>query len=213
MTVLEQLHKLHPDIVEAFLLTGKSSAMTPEVQAFVRQIQWAAEIYGSERNISRAASKLRMRILAEQKTVVDIRTCKSRIYNAIAYFSIDNNVATKIWESDFADKYEDLASLSILAGDIKTAKRCYDSAHECRVRASEAANRESAWAPVFIISPDISLTQLGFETKNLKAIARKSNDGFYTRFIEDLTIDKADKIRLLNDANIEDAAFEELETE
>ncbi|ATS06046.1 hypothetical protein [Porphyromonas gingivalis] len=213
MSIIEQLEKLHPDIVESFLLTGQSAAMTPEVQIFVRQIQWAAEIYDSERNISRAAKKLRLRILSEQNIVVDVRTCKSRVYTAISYFSIDNNVATKIWESDFADKYEDLASLSIIAGDIKTAKRCYDSAHECRVRASEAANRESAWAPVFIISPDISLTQLGFETKNLKAIARKSNEGFYARFLEDLPIDKADKVRLLNDANIEDATFEELETE
>ena len=61
MTIIEQLEKLHPDIVESFLLTGKSAAMTPEVQIFVRQIQWAAEIYDYERNISRAAKKLRLR--------------------------------------------------------------------------------------------------------------------------------------------------------
>ncbi|ATR92743.1 hypothetical protein [Porphyromonas gingivalis] len=213
MTIIEQLEKLHPDIVESFLLTGKSAAMTPEVQIFVRQIQWAAEIYDYERNISRAAKKLRLRILSEQNIVVDVRTCKSRVYTAISYFSIDNNVATKIWESDFADKYEDLASIAIASGDVKTGMRCYDSARECRVRASEAANRESAWAPVFIISPDVSLTQLGFEKKNLKEIARKSNDGFYARFLEDLPIDKTDKIRLLNDANIEDATFEEIDTE
>lgn len=210
MTVIEQLERLHPDIVEAFFLTGKSSAMSDEVQAFVRQIQWAAEIYDTERNITRAARKLRTRIQAVQNTTLDLRTCKARIYTAISYFSIDNNVASKIWETDFADKYEDLAALAIASDDIKTAKRCFDSAHQCRVRASEAANRESAWAPVFIISPDVSLTQLGFEKKSLKAIAKKSNNGFYRKLLDDLPIDTKEKIRLFSDANIQDVEAEEI---
>ncbi|DBA55447.1 hypothetical protein [Porphyromonas gingivalis] len=213
MTFIDQLEKLHPDIVESFLITGVSSAMSEEMKIFVRQLQWAAEIYSTERNITRAAKSLRTRILASQKITVDIRTCKARIYAAMSYFAIDNNVATKVWETDFADKYEDLASLAIASDDIKTAYKCYNSAHECRVRASEAANREQAWAPVFIISPDISLIDLGFEKKSLKAIAKKSNDGFYRRLIDGLPIDQKEKVRLFNDANIQDIEAEEIYTE
>lgn len=182
--------------------------MSAEVQQFAKQLQWAAEIYEYERNITRAASKLRTRIESQQQTTLDIRTCKSRIYAAIGYFSIDNNVATKVWEEDFANKYEDLATLALASDDIKTAKRCYDSAHECRVRASEASSKEAAWAPIFIISPSIELTQLGFEKRSLKEIAKKANDGYYRRLIEDLPIDEKEKQRLFLDAQIEDVEAE-----
>lgn len=60
---------------------------------------------------------------------------------AINYFSIDNNVSVKVWENDFADKYEDLALLAIDAGEYKTAKACKDAALECRRRACEAAEK------------------------------------------------------------------------
>lgn len=58
MTYLETIEKLHPDIVHHFLITGESKGIPPEVQEFLKQIQWAAEIYEYERNITRAARKL-----------------------------------------------------------------------------------------------------------------------------------------------------------
>ncbi len=79
----------------------------------MKQLQFAAEIYEYERNITRAAKQLRVRILASQKIDVPVRTCKARIYAALDYFNIDNNVAIKVWENDFADKYQDLAKLAM----------------------------------------------------------------------------------------------------
>lgn len=209
MNYLETLDKLHPDIVHHFLQTGESKGIPDEVQLFIKQIQYAAEIYECERNISRAAKKLRIRILAEQKIDVPVRTCKSRIYAALNYFNIDNNVAVKVWENDFADKYQDLAKLAISNDDLRTAKACYDAARDCRIAASEAAARESDWAPVFIITPDISVLDMGFENKSLKEIAKKHNEGFYVKLISALPIDKVEKKRLFSDADIEDAQFEE----
>jgi hypothetical protein len=74
--------------------------------------------------------------------------------------------------------------------------------------ASEAAARESDWAPVFIITPDISVLDMGFENKSLKQIAKKHNDGYYIKLIDSLPIDKAEKRRLFSDADIEDAKLE-----
>lgn len=211
MNYLETLDKLHPDIVHHFLQTGESKGIPEEVQLFLKQIQYAAEIYEYERNISRAAKKLRIRILTEQKIDVPVRTCKSRIYSALNYFNIDNNVAVKVWENDFADKYQDLAKLAISNDDLRTAKACYDAARDCRIAASEAAARESDWAPVFIISPEITAEQMGFAKESLKAIAKKNNEGYYINLIDSLPVDRKEKKRLLADADIEDAEMIEEE--
>lgn len=213
MNYLETLDKLHPDIVHHFLQTGESKGIPEEVQLFLKQIQYAAEIYEYERNISRAAKKLRIRILTEQKIDVPVRTCKSRIYAALNYFNIDNNVAVKVWENDFADKYQDLAKLAISNDDLRTAKACYDAARDCRIAASEAAARESDWAPVFIISPEITAEQMGFAKESLKEIAKKNNEGFYLNLIDSLPVDKKEKKRLLADADIEDAELIEEESD
>ena len=127
-TYLETIEKLHPDIVHHFLTTGESKGIPPEVQEFLKQIQWAAEIYEYERNITRAARKLQIRVLATQGINLDQRTCKARFYSAIAYFNVDNNVSVKVWASDYADKYEDLAKLAIASDELRTAKACLDAA-------------------------------------------------------------------------------------
>ncbi len=205
MNYLETIEKLHPDIVHGFLQTGESKGIPEEIQLFLKQLQFAAEIYEYERNISRAAKKLRIRIITSQGIDISERTCKSRIYAALNYFNIDNNVSVKVWENDFADKYEDLAKIAIANDDYKTAKACRDSARECRISASEASARESDWAPVFIITPEITPEQMGFTKKSLKEIAKKNNEGFYINLIDSLPVDKGEKKRLLSDADISDA--------
>ena len=145
MTRLDTLDKIHPDLISAFLTTGKCDGIPADVQLFLKQLQWAAEIYEYERNITRAAKQLRQRINAQQQINVDERTCKARIYAAINYFNIDNNVSIKVWESNYADKYEDLAKLCAAAGDYKTQGKCYAAALECRRRAAEIAEPTVIW--------------------------------------------------------------------
>ena len=214
MNYLETIDKLHPDIVHHFLEHGTSKGIPQEIQLFLKQLQFAAETYEYERNITRASRKLQTRILTAQGVSVPLRTCKSRIYAAINYFNIDNNVATKVWKNDYADKYEDLAKICIAADDYKSAGKWTQEAERCRIEASEATARESEWAPVFIISPDISAEQMGFANASLKEIARKNNEGFYLNLIDSLPIEKGEKRRLLNDADIEDAELlSEIETD
>lgn len=168
-------------------------------------MQWAAEVYQEERNISKAAKILQERIKATQNILLDVRTCQARIYSAISYFSMDCNVATKVWEADFANKYEDLACEAAKSEDYRTSKACYDAARECRLRATEASDKESAWAPVFLISNEITAEIMGFAKQSLKAIAKKNNDGFYINLIDNLPVEREEKQRLLRDANIEEA--------
>lgn len=209
MTNIEKIDKIHPDLISEYLSTGKSEGIPKEVQMFLSQMQWAAEIYEFERNISRAAKQLRLRINAQQHVAIEIRTCKARIYEAINYFSIDCNVPIKIWESNYADKYEDLAKMAAVCQDYKTQKACYDAALECRRRSSEIAEADRDLGVVFLISPELTPEDLGYSKKSMKDIAAKANEGFYIKLIDNLPIDSDDKKRLLRDADIEEAEIVE----
>ena len=213
MNKLDTLDKIHPDLISAFLTSGKCDGIAPDVQIFLKQLQWAAEIYEYERNITRAAKQLRQRINAQQQINIDERTCKARIYAAINYFSIDNNVSIKVWESNYADKYEDLAKLCAAAEDYKTMGKCYSAALECRRRASEIAEADRDLGIDFLISPELSSEDLGYSKASLKEIAAKHNKGFYLNLIDSLPIEKVEKKRLLRDADIQEAEYEELNEE
>lgn len=210
---IDTLDRIHPDLIATFLNTGRCDAIPEEVQLFLRQLQWAAEIWQYERSIARAAQKLRLRIMAEQHIALEPRTCQARIYAAINYFQIDNNVSQKIWESVFADRFEDLAKMAIAVNDYKTAKACTESAMECRRRASEINDIDRPWAPVFVISPNLTVEEAGFRRKKLKDIARKNNDGYYLNLISSLPVEQEDKQRLLADAGLQEPVYEDVNDE
>lgn len=204
MTNIDQLNKYHPDLISLYLTTGECSGISQESKMFLKQLQWAAEAYEFEKNITRAAKKLRFRIAGEQGIDLDIRSCKYRINESISYFNIDNNIPIKVWESNFADRYADLAALCIAARNYKIAKFCMDSEVECRRKSAAAAESERDWAPVFLISTNLTPEMAGFTKKNMKAIGKKSTDGFYLNLIDSFPIDKDEKRRLYLDANITD---------
>lgn len=210
---INTLDRIHPDLIATFLSTGRCDAIPEDVRLFLKQLQWAAEIWEYERNIYRAATKLRLRILAEQHISLEPRTCQARIYAAISYFQIDNNISQKVWESVYADRFEDMAKMAVAVNDYKTAKACTESALECRRRASDINDLDRPWAPVFLFSPTLTVEEAGFRRKKLKDIARKSNDGYYLNLIGSLPLDKEDKERLLADAGIVEPQYEEVSDE
>ena len=193
---LEKLDSIHPDLISAFLTNGDCDGIPQDVKLFLQQLQWSAEIFEHERNITRAAK-------------IEERTCMARIYQAINYFQVDCNVPIKVWESNFANKYEDLAKLCALNRDYKGMKSCYDAALECRRRSSEIAEADRDLGVLFLISPELSPEELGFSKKSLKDIAAKHNQGFYVTLIDSLPIEQKEKKRLLRDADIQDAEIVE----
>nr|WP_321409323.1 hypothetical protein [uncultured Carboxylicivirga sp.] len=211
MDYLATLEQLHPDIIDSFLVSGKSDAIPLELQQFIKQITWAAEIKEYEGNINRAAKKLRQRVLAQQKVMLNIHTAKARIYSAMAYFDIDDNVPQKIWDRDTANKMEDLAKLCIANDKYNEAYRCFEKANFYRQRAN-TNDRESGNISInFLISTEYKLEDSGFERKNLKQIAAKAQKGFYINLINGLPASEEEKKKLFSDADIEDADFEEID--
>ena len=46
---IEKLESVHPDLITTFLTTGEGKGIPEDVQIFLKQLQWAAEIYEYER--------------------------------------------------------------------------------------------------------------------------------------------------------------------
>lgn len=215
----EILSKLKPEIVTHFLKTGSSSAISPDTQQWIREIQIAYEVYygdgtvenPEERNIQKASKKIQNRLAAEGKQL-SLRQCQTRIYSALRYFNIDATVPDKIWQLDYANKYSDIAKDALADGEYAAAIKATELSQMSREKASEAANLEKDMGVIFIVSNDIDIiNDLGFEKKSLKEIARKHSDGFYHNFINALPIDHQEKLRLKNDAELTE--FEEVESD
>lgn len=213
MTHFEILSKLDPAIIAHFLETGTSEGIPPETQQWLQEISMAYEEYDKNRNISKAAEALKVRITAKFRKKISIRTCQERIYAALEYFHVDNIVSDKVWYIDFANKYEDDAKAAIEAEDFRSAYLFRKAAEECREKSSIAASIDVDFVPVFLLSPNISLIDLGFESKNLKEIARKNNEGYYLNLINSLPIEQAEKKRLRIDANLPETPYEEIESD
>ena len=209
---LSELSKIHPDLIAAYLSGGDGAGIPDEIRLFLQQISWAAEIYETERNITRAARKLRLRIAATQHRQVTERVCMERIYSALNYFGADSSVSIKVWETDYANKFEDLAKMAAATGDYRTQRECYKSALECRRRAAEMSDTERSGQDIlFLFTPETRPEDLGFRTQSLKEIAHRAAEGYYSKLIDGLPVDRSEKKRLLQDADIEEAEYENIE--
>lgn len=213
MTHFEVLSKLDPAIISHFLETGQSEGIPLDTQQWLLEISMAYEEYDKNRNISKAAESLRVRITAKFRKKISVRTCQERIYSALEYFHVDNTVSDKVWYIDFANKYEEDATKAIEAEDFRAAYMFRKAAEECREKSSVAASLDADFVPVFLISTDISILNMGFESKNLKEIARKHNEGFYLNLINSLPIDEPEKKRLRTDSNLPETPYEEIESD
>lgn len=205
MNYLARIESLHPDIIEHYIETGMSRAIPEDLQLIISQLTWAVEIWETERNITRAAKLLKMRVKAKQGITLGLMVCKQRINDSKLYFHVDCSVSNKFWLLDAADKFEDLNKLAIAQDRLKEAGTFHEKATEYRLKANSELSVTDMQPPIFLISDKMTLEELGFEKKNLKEIARKHSDGFYIELITKLPVDKSDKRKLLYDAGIEDA--------
>lgn len=210
---LDALDAIHPDLIMDYLETGVSSAIPEDVQLFIKQIQWASEIFETEKNTTRAAKKLKQRVFANQGVSLAVTTCKARVFQAMEFFDVDHNIPQEIWDRHCANRFEDLATLAISQDKLNEAGRFIDRANELRKRANSALNIGDMKMPQFLITTTISPEDLGYEKKNMLEISKKANEGFYLKYINELPISKQEKKRLLQDAEVEDVEFEELDDE
>jgi len=206
---LSDIEKLPVPIIQEFRRTGVSLGIPTELQQYILQLDRAVEIFNVEKehNISRAARKL-----MESFPEMAFSTAKTRIYDAINYFHLNNTVKAEAWNNYYADRFEDLGKLALKKFDFTESRRCFERAAEYRKEASQVALNPDAIKPhTFLISPEVTPELLGMTDKSLKKMWIETE-----QFIDGLPINQKEKNAIKREAALnlnktEDAEFEDLE--
>lgn len=202
--MLKQLDKIPYEIIRDFRKTGKSQALSEELQKFVIQLDRAAELHRIEPNITRCAKLL---MVSPEGTNLALHTARARIYDAINFLHLNNTVKNEAWDYYFADKLEDLALVAIKAKNITEARRCMDRAHALRTNRDESAiNPEDLVIKDQLISPDITSDRLGLEQFNLTDLWKEG-----TTLIQKFDITEKEKKTISKEfANAIDTEYEDV---
>jgi len=207
---LERIEILPAEVIADFRSTGRSASMPVPLQQFIRELDAVMEIRDILKfnNISAIARELRKRYPA-----LSHRTAMTRVYDALTFFHVDDNVSNDVWDKIYADKMEDLAKLCIINNKEEIAYKCLIRAHEYRTKRESRIRPEDLQAPIFIISPNIKPEDLGYEKASLLEIARKANEGKYINMIDSLPLTDEEKKKLYLDAGIDMEEAQEVENE
>ena len=197
MSVLARLETLDPAIIDHYRKTGESSAMSAEMKLYVDELSAAIEIYKYENVVCKAARKLMIRC-PEMKTEFSAR---KRIYEALQFFHVDNNVSNEVWDEVYAEYYDKLILLCIADNRFDAAGRYIKEAHALRTKKESRINPEDLQGPTLIVGYKIKPEDLGFVKVSLHEIATKAKNGAYIQMIDQLPISDKEKKQLFDDAD------------
>lgn len=207
---LSDLEKLPSEIVQDFRKTGISEGIPAHIQSYILQLDRSVEIYRYESNISRASRKL-----MEDFPNLSFTIARTRMYDAINYFHLNNSVKNEAWDQVYADRLDDAAKVALKLQNIAEYRRCILKAHELRTKRDEnAIDPEDLKIKDQVISPDISPERLGLKKHSLKDLWVESAE-----IIEELDIDEKEKEELKREAskaigiNYEGTGQEDISTE
>jgi len=204
MPGLESLDKLPVEIIQDFRRTKKSAAIPQPIQQYILQLDRAIEIYNYEGNISRAARQLS----SDFHGNISFATARSRIYDAIHYFHLNNTVKNEAWNMYYADKMEDLAKLAIQQKNLTEARRCFEKAKSYRTdKQDKTIDPRDIKIKDQVISPDVSAERLGLEKFNLVEIWDETEE-----IIDNFDIESEHKKRIKKEAaQVIDIEHEEID--
>lgn len=204
---LSKIETLPAEVIAEFRKTRHSLAIPPKVQQYILDLDSVMEIRDTEKhdNLSRVA-----RALIKARPHLDFWTAMARVYDALSFFHVNDNISNDVWDKIYADKMEDLARLAIVRGNDAIAFKALTKAHELRTRSESRIRPEDLRAPIYIISAEIKPEDLGYEKESLMKISKKYTDGEYIKLIDRLPVTDEEKKRLYHDAgiDIEDAEVE-----
>jgi len=205
-TKIARIDNLDPDLIDQFLRTRKSASIPLEVQEYLIKVDAVPQIvHHTGASMTRVIKELQRRFKG-----LSYSQAREIYYDAMNFFHVDSTISAEAWDNYYAEQFDNLGRLSIAMGKGDTARRCFERAHQLRIAAAERITPEEWKIPVFIISNKISHKDLGFEKKSILDIQRKDEDGYYIKLINSLEISDSNKKRLLDDANIQEVEYEEV---
>lgn len=209
-TVSDKLHRLHPDIIQNYLLSGNPSGIPKDVIAYIEKIDKIPELY--RRNGS--PSKTARRLMADYPDVfTSFQTARGLVYAAINHFHLNNSVKNEAWDNLYADRFDELAQIEVKRGNIEAAKRIYTEAHRLRtLRNDDQINPDLLRPIIQVISPEATPQILDLDEEyNLKELWVDVK-GFVNHRIQG--IDDEQRQAILREAgkslNIDDTDWEDI---
>lgn len=205
MNRLDQLQTLDPEVLQNFLETKISHAISKELQDYIIKINAVPSIiHYNGASVSKAT-----KLLMQQFRGLTYSEARSIYYDALNFFYIDDNVSSDAWDNYYAEKIEDLARYSIGVNRPDVALKAFLEAHRLKVRNSDRIKPGDWKPPVFIINNKIKPEDLGYEKQSIYEINRKAESGFYAKLISSLPTSEKQKASLRQDAGVEDVDYEE----
>lgn len=202
MSVASVFEKLHPEIIQSFIQTGKSEAIPQDVQRFITILDKIPDMHRKFPNISRCAKEL-MKLYPQYN--LSFQTAREFIYTAINYFHLNSSVKNEAWNQYYADRAEDLHHICVKMGDMKTAKEYLNLAHEWRQSKKENSIDVSKLVPVKqVLSSKLTPKMLNLNEYNLKTLWSESFKIFKeaAQEIDSYEINSEDKIKLKEEARL-----------
>jgi hypothetical protein len=194
--MIEHLQKLPVDVLERFLEVrdAKSMGIPPALADYILQVNEASNLHRRYHSITECARKLQ-----KQYPELSIATCKKRIYDAINYFNSDCTVTSEAWNLYYADQFEKLKEVNLVAHDLREARICMERARAYRIEASaNIINPDRIKFKPQIVSAEMELERMGIKKKGLLEAYRKA-----LKIIDSRDISQNDKNRLKTEVETE----------
>ena len=197
---LELLAQYSADDIQAFIKSRTSDVIIPKMQEYILQLDSMAQIFHYHKHSQTHA----IEELRRQWPMLTYSQARSIYRDALEYFYQDAGISARVWDIKYADALDDLARVAIAAGKYATAEKAMEKAHALRTMVRE--QEDFNWQPpTFFVNINVKPEDLGYASQKLADIARRHEDEEFRQMIEGLETTKAEKVRLLSDAGIEEA--------
>jgi hypothetical protein len=209
-TISERIERLHPEIIQNYFASGNTSGIPENVIKYIEKIDKIPELY--RRNSSPSATARELKALYPD-LFTSIQTARGLVYAAINHFHLNSTVKNEAWDNLYADRFDELANLEAIRGNIEAAKRIYTEAHRLRtLRNDDKINPDLLQPIIQVISPEATPDILGLDEEyNLKELWVDVK-GFVNNRVKG--IDDEQRAAILREAgknlNIDDSDWEDI---
>ncbi|HET6558073.1 MAG TPA: hypothetical protein VFG54_12210 [Prolixibacteraceae bacterium] len=208
-TVSETLERLHPDVIQNFLDTGKASGIAPEVVRYIEKIDKIPDLYRQCQNPTRTSREL-MRLYPDLFS--SFKSAQALVYAAINHFHLNCSIKNQAWDNLYADRFDELAKIEVKRGNIEAAKRIYTEAHRLRtLRNEDSLDVEKLRPIVQVISPEVTPQMIDIDGNYSLKEMWSDVKVFVKHQVKNVSDEQ--KAAILREAgktlNIEDADFED----
>jgi hypothetical protein len=207
--MLQRLQDTDPRLVQNFLKTHKSTALSSDLREYITRINAVPAII---HNLGNSLTKT-IKILQRQFPDMTYSQARSLYYDAMNFFYLDDDISVGAWDNYYAELFDKMSALAISMNKIDSAARCASKAHDLRTLAKNRIKPQEWKVPSFLININVRPEDLNYASKSIYNIIKKDEDGQYSKLIDGLPTTEAEKKRLRADAGIQDITPEEVQDE